>query len=82
MFDPTIELSERYYFWPKLETVMPLDTRYVCSKLRFTGLGVLSSIGGALGLYLGFSLLDGHRVVSLLLAQATAAARGARMCFK
>ena len=54
----------------------------MCSKLRFTGLGVLSSIGGALGLYLGFSLLDGHRVVSLLLAQAAAAARGARMCFK
>ena len=54
----------------------------LCSKLRFTGLGVLSSIGGALGLYLGFSLLDGHRVVSLLLAQAAAAARGARMCFK
>ena len=50
----------------------------LCSKLRFTGLGVLSSIGGALGLYLGFSLLDGHKVVSLVLAQATAAARGAR----
>ena len=59
-----------------------IDTRYVCRKLRFTGLGVLSSIGGALGLYLGFSLLDGHRVVSLLLAQAAEAARGARMCFK
>ena len=38
----------------------------VFSKFRYTVFGVLSSIGGSLGLYLGFSLLDGYKVVKYL----------------
>ena len=33
----------------------------------YTGLSVLSNIGGFLGLFLGYSLLDGYRVVYTVL---------------
>ena len=33
---------------------------------RYNFLGVMSTIGGSLGLYLGFSLLDSYRVIASL----------------
>ena len=48
---------------PGLDNKRPPRYVQLFSLPRYNFLGVMSTIGGSLGLYLGFSLLDSYRVI-------------------